>query len=52
MNFTWFASAYDIDDVAYRLAVFVQISGALMLVAGVPQMFETRSANAAMLPAT
>ena len=24
MNFTWFASAYDSDDVPYRLAVFVQ----------------------------
>jgi len=23
MNFTWFASAYDADDVAYRLAVLV-----------------------------
>src|SRR4051812_19394952 len=31
MNFTWFASAYDTDDVPYRLAVFVQIAGALML---------------------
>jgi low temperature requirement protein LtrA len=36
MNFTWFASAYDCDDVPYRLAVFVQISGALILAAGVP----------------
>ncbi|HXV60159.1 MAG TPA: low temperature requirement protein A [Vicinamibacteria bacterium] len=49
MNFTWFASAYDCDDVLYRLAVFVQISGALMLAAGVPTMFETRTANAAVL---
>ena len=24
MAFTWFASAYDTDDVAYRLTVFVQ----------------------------
>src|SRR5471030_3410623 len=29
MNFTWFASAYDCDDVPYRLAVFVQMAGAL-----------------------
>ena len=36
MNFTWFASAYDCDDVPYRLAVFVQITGALILAAGVP----------------
>jgi low temperature requirement protein LtrA len=40
MNFTWFASAYDCDDVPYRLAVFVQIAGALILAAGVPAMFE------------
>ena len=38
MNFTWFASAYDTDDVPYRLATLVQIGGALMLAAGVPAM--------------
>jgi low temperature requirement protein LtrA len=45
MNFTWFASAYDCDDVPYRLAVFVQIAGALILAAGVPTMFESRTPN-------
>src|ERR1700731_3938267 len=25
MNFSWFASAYDTDDVLYRVMVFVQI---------------------------
>src|SRR5688572_12628855 len=40
MNFTWFASAYDCDDVAYRCAVFVQITGALVMAAGIPAMFE------------
>ena len=30
MAFTWFASAYDCDDVPYRLLVFVQIAGALL----------------------
>src|SRR5215213_7792777 len=39
MNFTWFASAYDTDDVPYRLAVFVQLSGALIIAAGVQQAF-------------
>ncbi|MER5220534.1 low temperature requirement protein A [Streptomyces flaveus] len=39
MGFTWFASAYDIDDVAYRLAVFVQIAGVLVLASGVPRAF-------------
>jgi low temperature requirement protein LtrA len=45
MNFTWFASAYDSDDVPYRLAVFVQIAGALILAGGVPKMFETQQLN-------
>jgi low temperature requirement protein LtrA len=45
MNFTWFASAYDCDDVPYRLAVFVQITGALIIAAGVPAMLESRTAN-------
>jgi low temperature requirement protein LtrA len=40
MNFTWFASAYDTDDVAYRLLTFVQMSGALVLAAGVPRAFD------------
>ena len=39
MNFTWFASAYDTDDVLYRLAVFVQLTGALILAVGVPAAF-------------
>ena len=36
MNFTWFASAYDTDDVLYRVATLVQIAGVLVLAAGVP----------------
>jgi low temperature requirement protein LtrA len=47
MNFTWFASAYDCDDVWYRLAVFLQISGALVFAAGVARMFETQAVNGA-----
>ena len=35
MNFTWFSSAYDNDDVLYRIGVFVQIVGVLILAAGV-----------------
>jgi low temperature requirement protein LtrA len=49
MNFTWFASAYDSDDVPYRLAVFVQITGALVMAGGVSEMFEQRQPNAAVL---
>ena len=40
MNFTWFASAYDNDDVPYRLAVLVQIAGVLILAAGLPRAFD------------
>ena len=39
MNFTWFASAYDCDDVPYRLTVFVQMTGALIFTAGIDRMF-------------
>jgi low temperature requirement protein LtrA len=40
VNFTWFASAYDTDDVPYRLLTFVQIAGVLVVAAGVPRIFE------------
>ena len=40
VNFTWFASAYDTDDVPYRLLTLVQIAGGLVLAAGVPAAFE------------
>ncbi|WP_255579685.1 low temperature requirement protein A [Cryobacterium sp. PAMC25264] len=39
MNFTWFASAYDTDDVPYRLLTLVQMGGVLVLAAGVPAAF-------------
>jgi low temperature requirement protein LtrA len=42
MNFTWFASAFDNEDVSYRLAVFVQLGGALMLAAGISRAFDER----------
>ncbi|MTD13410.1 low temperature requirement protein A [Nakamurella sp. YIM 132087] len=40
MNFTWFASAYDTDDVPYRVVVLVQIAGSLVLAAGVGNAVE------------
>jgi low temperature requirement protein LtrA len=40
MNLTWFASAFDVDDVPYRLLVLGQIAGVLVLAAGVPRAFE------------
>lgn len=39
VNFTWFASAYDVDDVPYRLVTLVQIAGVLVLAAGIPRAF-------------
>jgi low temperature requirement protein LtrA len=40
VNFTWFASSYDTDDVPYRLLTLLQMSGVLVLAAGVPEAFE------------
>jgi low temperature requirement protein LtrA len=40
MNFTWFASAYDPDDAAYRVTVLVQMAGVLVFAAGVPRLLE------------
>ncbi|MFE9612057.1 low temperature requirement protein A [Streptomyces sp. NPDC006012] len=40
MNFSWFASAYDNDDVLYRVITLVQIAGVLVLAAGISQAFE------------
>ncbi|WP_419994690.1 low temperature requirement protein A [Streptomyces boninensis] len=42
MNFTWFASAYDTDDVPYRIAVFVQMTGALVVAAGVSRAMDDK----------
>ncbi|WP_130802312.1 low temperature requirement protein A [Acinetobacter ihumii] len=43
MNFTWFASAYDNDDVFYRLMTFVQIIGSLVMAAGIPDVFQRQN---------
>ncbi|MDA3625763.1 low temperature requirement protein A [Saccharopolyspora sp. WRP15-2] len=40
VNFTWFASAYDTDDVLYRVLTLLQMSGVLVLAAGVPAAFQ------------
>lgn len=41
INFSWFASAYDTDDWAFRLTTMVQMVGVLVLALGVPTMFES-----------
>jgi low temperature requirement protein LtrA len=48
MNFTWFASAYDTDDAVYRVAVFVQMAGVLILAAGVPRALTDLAAGFAV----
>lgn len=40
MNFTWFATSFDTDDWLYRVTTIVQMSGVLILAAGIPQAFE------------
>jgi low temperature requirement protein LtrA len=40
INFTWFASAFDVDDVLYRVLTLVQMAGVLVVAAGVPAAFE------------
>ncbi|MBK7611448.1 MAG: low temperature requirement protein A [Actinomycetales bacterium] len=39
MNFTWFASAYDTNDVLWRTLAMVMMAGVLVLAAGVPRAF-------------
>jgi low temperature requirement protein LtrA len=39
MNFTWFASSYDVDDGPYRLMVLLQMTGVLILAAGLVEAF-------------
>jgi low temperature requirement protein LtrA len=49
MGFSWFASAYDTEDIAYRLVVFVQMTGALILAAGIPRAFDKLDFGVAVL---
>src|SRR5262245_62126289 len=47
MNFSWQASAFDNDDGVYRLAVMLQITGCLIIAAGIPRAFELRQFDVA-----
>ncbi|MFC9897198.1 low temperature requirement protein A [Nocardia sp. NPDC127579] len=42
MNFSWFASAFDTDDVPYRLSTLLVMTGVLILAAGVARAFDDR----------
>ena len=39
VNFVWFASGHDSDDVPFRLLTFVQMAGVLILAAGIHDAF-------------
>jgi low temperature requirement protein LtrA len=39
INFSWFASAYDTDDWAFRVATMVQMVGVIILALGLPRVF-------------
>jgi low temperature requirement protein LtrA len=40
VNFTWFASSFDTDDVPFRLLTLLQMAGVLVLAAGVPSALD------------
>jgi low temperature requirement protein LtrA len=41
INFSWFASAYDTDDWAFRVATMVQMVGVIILALGIPPVFHS-----------
>ena len=41
INFSWFASAYDTDDWAFRVLTMVQMTGVVIFALGLPEMFES-----------
>ncbi|MCC6611964.1 MAG: low temperature requirement protein A [Anaerolineae bacterium] len=49
MSFSWFANSYDNGDVPYRLVVFVQMTGALIMAAGVESLFNNRDFTVTVL---
>ncbi len=49
LNYAWFASAYDCDDVLYRLLTFAIMAGSLLLAAGVPDLFKDGQSGAVVL---
>lgn len=41
INYSWLASAFDNDDIFFRVATMVQMLGVLILALGLPQMFHS-----------
>ena len=40
MNFTWFATSFDVDDWLYRVLAILQMGGVIVLAAGIGPFFE------------
>lgn len=45
INFSWFASAFDTDDWAYRLCTMLQMVGVVVLTLGIPATFRSIEAG-------
>jgi low temperature requirement protein LtrA len=45
INFSWFASADDTDDWAFRVATMVQMVGVIVLALGLPPVFHSIDAG-------
>jgi low temperature requirement protein LtrA len=45
INYSWFASAYDTDDWAFRVATMVQMVGVIILALGLPPVFRSIDAD-------
>ncbi|MGN8552563.1 UNVERIFIED_CONTAM: low temperature requirement protein A [Microbacterium sp. SLM126] len=41
INYSWLASAYDNDDIFFRIATLIEMVGVLILALGVPPLFES-----------
>jgi low temperature requirement protein LtrA len=41
INYSWLASAFDNDDVVFRIATFVQMVGVIILALGLPPLFHS-----------
>ncbi|MDA0185206.1 low temperature requirement protein A [Solirubrobacter phytolaccae] len=41
INFSWFASAFDVDDWVYRLTTMLQMTGVVILALGLADLFES-----------
>ncbi|MFB7842522.1 low temperature requirement protein A [Microbacterium sp. NPDC056052] len=46
INYTWLASAFDNDDILFRIATLVQMMGVLIMALGMPALFHSVDAGA------